>query len=165
MASPISITPDEQNRAVKTLVAVMDLLSSNVAVADGKLDAATNTQLLDRSRNSWTQVDASLVLDLADRLGEDNLRKALKEITPPNARSSVDALLEKDGGVLSVLKARIGRLKTGDATRNVTVFRSSDDDVGCLLGAIAVVGGVAANNVLGGIAAVTGIMVMAAYCS
>uniref|UniRef100_UPI003F490F36 hypothetical protein n=1 Tax=Cupriavidus necator TaxID=106590 RepID=UPI003F490F36 len=163
MASPISMTDEEHNRAAKMMVAVLDLLSANAALADGKLDEETNTRLLDRSKETWGRLDVSFALDLADRLGEEKLRKVVDGITPPSARTSVDALFKNDGGVLPALKNRIMRLNAGaGVTLPAAVITSND--FGCALGALGVVAGVAGNSILGGITAVAGVLMMAECC-
>jgi hypothetical protein len=81
------------------------------------------------------------------------------DYAPPGARAAFDALVAREGGLYRLLKERIGELRP-DA--DATLFES--DAFGCALGATAIVMGVALDTVLGGIAAVGGILVMADAC-
>ena len=59
--------------------------------------------------------------------------------------------------MLPLVQNEIRRMDSAAATR-------STDTVGCALGAVAVMGGVLADKVLGGVAAVVGIVAMAKWC-
>lgn len=90
----------------------------------------------------------ALLLDVADQLSEEALRKAVEQYCPPAARTSIDTLMKGEGGMLPLVKTRIAR----------------GDDFMCGLGACAIVAGCIGGGVMGGITAVAGIMLMADAC-
>jgi hypothetical protein len=158
VASLLSLSEEEQVRLVKMNADVLNFITGYAAGRDGKPDAEPDPWLLERRKDASARLDADLALNLADRLGEDALRKAVEESTPPSARGSIDALVKQEGGMLPVVKNRIGQARfASDATVRSDAF-------GCGLGAFAIVAGVALDGILGGIAAVGGIVLMASEC-
>jgi hypothetical protein len=140
---------------------LLDLISVEASLADGRLDEETNARLLERRNEARARLDVTFALDLADRLGEDALREAIDKSVPPSVRASMDALIKVDGGALPLVKNRMGRIKAGVGP----IITASDDAFGCGLGAAALVAGVVLNAVMGGIAAVGGIVLMASTCA
>jgi hypothetical protein len=104
------------------------------------------------------RIDVTLALDLADRLGEYALREAMDEYTPRGLRASIDTLIKRHGGVLPLIKERIGGM------RSFSGITTLSDDLGCAAGAVAIVGGLAVGGVIGGFGTVVGILIMAKYC-
>jgi hypothetical protein len=163
MATPISMSEEDTVRVARLVVDVLDLMRTKAVLIDGKLDQETNARLIETSTETLSRLDVPFSLDLADRLGEEALRKGIEESTPPHARASVEALLKSEGSVLSTLKARMSGANAANVTSGLTM-RLTDDQVGCGLGAIAIAGGLYGNGVLGGIAVVGGIVLMAQCC-
>jgi hypothetical protein len=159
MVVALSLADEERGRVVRMTVDALDRMIAEASLRLGEPDEETNAQLPELRKETWDRLDAGLALDLADRLGEDALREAVGEYSPPIARAAIGALAQREGGMLPLVKSRISRMEPAtDAT-----FTDSDA-FGCALGAFAIVSGVALDTILGGIAAVGGILVMADAC-
>jgi len=82
--------------------------------------------------------------------------------TPANVRDAVQALIDHEGGALPLVKNRMNWIRPGpDTTFHVLM---SDAKMGCALGALAIVGGFVVRGIIGGIAVVVGIVMMAKIC-
>ncbi|GGY07701.1 hypothetical protein [Streptomyces djakartensis] len=148
MTSTPLLSDEQRGRVALMLTDMLELISVEAALADGSPDEEAKARLLARREEGAGRIDMGLVLDIADQLGEEALRKAAEQYCPPAARMSMDALLKGEGGMLPLVRTRIAR----------------SDAFGCALGAAAVVGGVACGGVMGGCGAVLGIMLMAESC-
>ncbi|CCF82998.1 hypothetical protein [Nitrolancea hollandica] len=157
MAINHSLSAEERVRALQMTADALDGIVADAALRDGDLDEETKTRLLERRQEAADRIDPAFALDLASRLGEDALRQAVEENTPPSARASIDALISREGGMLPLVQNEIRRMGSASTTR-------SSDSFGCALGAVAIVGGVLADKILGGVAAVAGIVAMAKWC-
>lgn len=104
MARALSLSEEEYSRAVRMTADALDLISAEASLVDGKMDKETNARLLERGKEAMDRLDLRLALDIADRVGEDALRKAVEEYTPPSARATIDALIKREGGVLPLVK-------------------------------------------------------------
>ena len=155
MPSRIPLSEAELVQVVRLNTEVLNLLTDYAAARDGRSEAEMDTWRVERRKDVGDRLDTGLALDLADRLGEDTLRATVEESTPPLARASLEALIAQYGGVLPLIKNRIGEINSDT---------HHSDAFGCGLGAIAIVAGVALDGILGGIAAVAGIVLMASEC-
>jgi hypothetical protein len=155
MPSRIPLSEAELVQVVRLNTEALNLLSDYAAARDGKSEADMDTWRVERRKDVGDRLDNSLALDLADRLGEDTLRATVSESTPPQARASLEAFIAQEGGMLPLIKNRIGEINSEP---------HHSDAFGCGLGAFAIVAGVALDGVLGGITAVAGIVLMAAEC-
>jgi hypothetical protein len=151
----IPLSDEELTRVVRMNNEALNLLTDYAAVRYGKTDAEMEPWRVERRKDVKDRLDMGLALELADRLGEDTLRATVDESTPPEVRATLDALITREGGVLPLLKNRIGEMNS--ETHHSDAFA-------CGLGAFAIVAGVALDTILGGITAVAGIVVMAAEC-
>ena len=167
-SSSMSHTEEEDGRAIRMAAAALDLINIEMALRDGRLGEQTNARLLQRREEATRDLDPEFAPDLASRLGEEALRDAVEQHCPPSSRASIDELMEREGGMLPVVQDRIRRMPsvptTDDRGGACLQTHLSNDEWGCALGAIAIVGGAYANSWLGGIAVVGGIVMMASYC-
>lgn len=157
MTINLSLSEEERARALRMTADALDHIIAEASLRDGMLDEETKARVLQRRQEAGDRLDSGFALDLAARLEEDALRKAVEENTPPSARASIDALISREGGMLPLVQNQIRRMGSVAATRSTDAF-------GCGLGAVAIVGGVVADGVLGGVAAVAGIVAMAKWC-
>lgn len=159
MAIAISLSEDERHRLIQMKTDVLDLIVGHARLRTGEPDEETKARLIAARAGARDRLDWDFALYLADRLGEDALRGAVEEITPPSARASIEALVKREGGMIPLVRNRIGLMSSA---ADATVLES--DSVGCALGITAVVVGVVANGILGGIVAVAGIVIAAMEC-
>ena len=157
MAITVSLSPEEHVRVMRMTAAALDILRVDASKRNGNPDD-TDTRVLEVLKQNSDRIDLALALDLADRLGESALREAVEEYTPRTARASIDALIKRHGGMLPLIKDRIG------GKRSLSGATTLSSDLGCALGAAAIVGGVLIDEALGGFGAVVGILVMATQC-
>lgn len=158
MATAVSLSEEEHARVVKMNTDVLNLIIEYAAFRDGKPDAESSERAAERRKVAVQDLDLDFALELTDRLGEEGLRRGVQESVPVQTRVPLETLAEQEGGMLPVIKNRIGQLRPGaEITHNSDAFA-------CGMGAFAILAGVTLDGVLGGIAAVGGIMVMAAEC-
>ncbi|MFF2149646.1 hypothetical protein [Kitasatospora sp. NPDC058190] len=155
MTSNPPLTDDERQRWTKMVQDALNALTAEAALQEGPPDQASKQRLLDRSAQARSQLDADFALGFIDRLGADTLTQAVKGFTPAAVQTSIDALVKADGGVVPLLRNRITRLKSP---------ADENDGTMCAIGAFSIVAGVVIDGILGGIAAVGGILVMADAC-
>jgi hypothetical protein len=110
MTTAVPLTEEERGRVVRMTVDVLDLIMAEASRRDGVTDNEANVRLLERRKEAENRLDVGLALDIADRLGEDVLRKAMEEYTPPSVRASLDALMKREGGTKTLLVAPSGQL-------------------------------------------------------
>jgi hypothetical protein len=83
---------------------VLDRSIAEASLRDDTLDDETKARLLQRRQEAGDRVDTGFALDLAARLGEDALRKAVEEYTPPSERASINALISREGGMAPLVQ-------------------------------------------------------------
>ena len=159
MAGGIDLSSDERGSAMRMATDAVDLILANASLGEGAADEAANARLVRQSQDFVDRFDKALMLDLADRIGADALTEAVHDSAPPTARSAVDALIMREGGILPFVRNRLERV--GPAGESALF---DDTSVGCALGVVAIVAGVAIKGILGGFTAVVGIVAVAAYC-
>jgi hypothetical protein len=86
MAINHSLSAEERVRALQMTADALDGIVADAALRDGDLDEETKARLLQRRQEATDRIDPAFALDLAARLGEDALRQAVEENTPPSAR-------------------------------------------------------------------------------
>jgi hypothetical protein len=158
VATAASLSDEEHARVVKMNTDVLNLIIDYATVRDGRPDTGCSEQAAERRKGAVQHLDLDFALELTDRLGEEDLRRAVEESVPVQTRAPLETLAEQGGGMLRVIKNRIGQLRPG------AEIAHKSDATACGLGAFAILAGVTLDGVLGGIAAVGGIMVVAAEC-
>lgn len=160
MASSFVLSMQERERATKIANIAVQLITARAFLSDSTAGEVVDSPPAAQAQAFVAELDKRLMLELIGRMGVDTLTEAVHESVPPKARASFDAVTTREGGLLPFLRKRIELVGVPTSS----ALFDDDTSFGCILGAVAIVAGVAVNGVAGGFAAVVGIVAVAAYC-
>jgi hypothetical protein len=136
---------------------VLNLIIDYATVRDGRPDTGSSEQAAERRKGAVQGLDLDFALEFTDRLGEEIYGERWRSRSQCKPGHLLRRSQSKKVGCFS-------SSKTGLELRPGAEIRHNSNATACGFDAFAVLAGVTLDGVLGGIAAVGGIMVMAAEC-
>jgi hypothetical protein len=90
VATAVSLSDEEHARVVKMNTDVLTLIIDYATVRDGRPDTGSSEQTAERRKDAVQHPDLDFALELTDRLGEQDLRRAVEESVPMRTRAPLE---------------------------------------------------------------------------